>query len=105
MTDRSPSSWTAVQKHDALAMSDRAGPRASGRQQDNKPQTPDEIQFVGDCHLAQGEWEQAIKNYRDAVAKDQANPDRRIRLGDAYALTENATKALSQYKHAIKTSP
>jgi Flp pilus assembly protein TadD len=60
---------------------------------------------AGDRCIETGNVESAIEHYRHAVRMESGDPDRRTRLGDAYAYADLSVKAAKQYRKAIKTSP
>jgi len=60
---------------------------------------------VGD-HLAEQEhFEEAIKQYEQAIDLDSRNAEGHVRLGDAYLAIGHEQQALKAYRRALKVAP
>lgn len=73
------------------------------------PKTPQDYLRQGEKILAEGNVNEALDRYREAVrltrATGQDDTDTRVELGDAYAYSGQGLNAYRQYKRAIKQSP
>jgi len=70
-----------------------------------EPVGPNGNKRLADEHIANGHTHAAITRYKKAVHMSNNDPLHRTELGDAYAFAELSSKAVEQYKRAIKKDP
>jgi tetratricopeptide (TPR) repeat protein len=77
---------------------------------DEKPRkkhgdTPDESDELGAQSLTDGDYETAIRHFREAIAKREPGDIRsRIHLGGAYEATDQYPQALREYEKALRAN-
>jgi tetratricopeptide (TPR) repeat protein len=78
-------------------------------EESDAPKTPQDYLRQGEKILSEGNVNEALDRYREAVrltrASGEDDTDTRVELGDAYAYSGQGLNAYRQYKRAIKQSP
>jgi len=65
------------------------------------PQQPQK----GERLLSQGQWEQAITEFRSALQKEPNRPDLHANLGMAHYLRGDSTAAIPEFREALRLAP